>query len=153
MITRNLLAIAAALAFAPAFGQTLGTVTTVDGVATVITSTGGAALVAGSPLVNGARIVTTSASSVTLSLNSGCIVTVPPAHAVTVTSNLTCKELQAAVKPVMPVASAPSTAVMGQAGAGGFGGNAVVAVWAAAIALAIIDDASHDDDVVPLSGR
>jgi hypothetical protein len=151
MINRNLLALAAALALAPAFGQTLGTVTSVDGEATVITSTGGAALVAGSPVVNGSRIVTTSASSVTLSLNSGCIVNVPPAHAVTVMSNLTCRELQAAVKPVMPVAS---TAVMGQGQASPMAlANVPVAVWAIAIGLAIADDAAHDDDVVPLSAR
>ena len=146
-IGKTLVAIAA-LAAAPAFAQALGTVAAVNGVVTFSTSSGNSTLVAGAPIVHGSRIVTTSASSVTLRMNNGCTVNVPAGHAVTVLSTQTCAQLQAAVQPVLPVASnAPSTAVMGQSRMMG-GMDPVVALWLAGIALAVIEDARGDDDVV-----
>lgn len=149
-IGKTLVAIAA-LAAAPAFAQALGTVTAVNGVVTFTTSTGNSTLVTGAPIVHGSRIVTTSASSVTLRMNNGCTVTVPAGHAVTVLSTQTCAQLQAAVQPVLPVASnVPATAVMGQNRAGMLGGmDPVVALWLAGIALAVIEDARDDGDFVP----
>jgi hypothetical protein len=41
-----------------------------------------------------------------LRLNSGCTVTVPPGHGVTVLQTMTCQQLVAAVQPVVPVAAA-----------------------------------------------
>lgn len=148
-IGKTLVAIAA-LAAAPAFAQALGTVTAVNGVVTFSTSSGNSTLVTGAPIVHGSRIVTTSASSVTLRMNNGCTVNVPAGHAVTVLSTQTCAQLQAAVQPVLPVASnAPSTAVMGQSRSGMMAGmDPVVALWIAGIALAVIEDARNDDDVV-----
>jgi hypothetical protein len=144
------LAAASALAQAP-----LGTVSTVNGVATVTTSTGGTTLVAGAPIVHGSRVVTTSASSVTLRMTNGCTVTVPPAHGVTVLSTMTCQQLQAAVQPVVPVA-ANDTSVLGQGRSPSFAGmDPVVGLWIAGLVLAIIDDARKDNDTLPppLSAR
>lgn len=155
MQTRRILLALAALAAAPAFAQALGTVTSVNGVVTVTTSTGGTRLVEGAPIVHGSRVVTTSASSVTLRLANGCTVNVPPAHGVTVLSTLSCQQLQAAVLPLAPVAATPATNVMGQAGGGMFSdGNAVVGLWAAGVLATVVYDLTEDDDVVvapPLS--
>ena len=95
MKLRTFLAAVAALAVAPAFAQALGTVTSVNGVATVVSGGSATTLTPGMTLANGSRIVTTSSSSVVLSMNSGCTVTVPPGHGVTLLSTLTCQQLQA----------------------------------------------------------
>lgn len=134
----------AALAAAPAFAQSLGSVSSVTGVATMTTNTGGTAVVAGAPVVNGARIVTTSTSTVTVSLNNGCKVSVPPAHGVTFSSTMNCQQAMAAVQPVTPVASRPTTTVLGQSSSGG-GGGLPVAIWAAAIGIATVADAVDND--------
>ena len=146
-IGTSLIAIAA-LAAGPVFAQALGTVTTVNGVATFSTSTGNATLVAGTPILHGSRVVTTSASSATLRMNNGCTVNVPPGHGVTVLSTQTCAQLQAAVQPVLPVAgNPPSTAVMGQSRSGMLAGmDPVVGLWIAGIVLAVIEDWRKDDD-------
>jgi hypothetical protein len=153
-IGTSLIAIAAFVA-GPVFAQALGTVTTVNGVATFTTSTGNAALVAGTPILHGSRVVTTSASSVTLRMNNGCTVTVPPGHGVTILSTQTCAQLQAAVQPVLPVAgNAPSTAVMGQSRSGMMAGmDPVVGLWIAGLVLAIIEDSRKDDPPPPLSAQ
>jgi hypothetical protein len=155
MQIRPLLAVVAALAVAPAFGQTIGTVTSVTGVATVTTSSGGTTLAPGAPVVHGSRIVTTSGSSATLSLNSGCTLVVPPSHAVTVLSSMTCQDLQAAVKPMGAVAAGPGTSVMGQSGFSTGGLDPAVAIWGAGVIGTVIYAATRDEngDNQPLSGR
>ena len=150
MKLRTFLAAVAALAVAPAFAQALGTVTSVNGVATVVSGGSATTLTPGMTLVNGSRIVTTSSSSVVLSMNSGCTVTVPPGHGVTLLSTLTCQQLQASLQPVSPIV--PTTAVMGQSR--GFGMYPAVAIWAAGIVGFAIWDATRDDeDHIPISGR
>lgn len=152
MQIKKLLISLAAIAVAPAFAQAIGTVGSVNGVATVTTSSGGTTLAAGTPVMHGARIVTTSASSVTLSLNNGCTVNVPPGHGVTLLSTMSCQQAQAAVTPVTPVASAaPATAVMGQGALRS--ADPAVLVWGAAIAGMVIWHAVDGDDERPVSGR
>ncbi|MBC5785697.1 hypothetical protein H8N03_22335 [Ramlibacter sp. USB13] len=151
----TLLALLAAFAAAPAFAQAIGTVSSVNGVATVVTGGTATAVTKGMPLLHGSRILTTSSSSTTVQMNDGCTLTVPPGHAVTILSTLTCKQLQAALQPLTP--SGPSTAVMGQGQGGnppiGLGVNAPVAVWAAAMGLATAYDATRDNGNPPISGR
>lgn len=152
MQVRKLLIALAGLAAAPVFAQAIGTVSSVNGVATVTTSGGGTTLAAGAPVMNGARIVTTSASSVAVSLNNGCTVNVPPSHGVTLLSSMTCQQAQAAVLPLATVAStAPSTAVMGQGALRA--ADPAVLVWGAAVAGMVIWSAVDDDDERPVSGR
>lgn len=149
MPLRALVAALAAFAVAPAFSQALGTVTNVQGVATVTSGNGVTTLAKGAPVQNGSRIITTSSSTVSLSLNSGCTVTVPPGHGVTVLSTMTCPQLQAAVQPVVP-----ATAVMGQSG--GFAGmDPAVAIWGVGVLATVIYDATKNDDAPapPLSGQ
>jgi len=146
----------AAFAAASAFGQGVATATSVNGVATVVSGGSATTLAPGMPLVEGARIVTTSSATATLRTNSGCTLVVPPAHAVTLVSAMSCQQLQAALQPVGP---AQATSAMGQGpGSGanppvGLGVNAPVAVWAAALGLAIAYDAVHKEDETPLSGH
>ena len=100
-----LLVAAAAASFAAVAQAPLGTVTSVQGVVTASQGAAGTTVAPGAAIQNGMRFVTTSNGTVTLSLNSGCSVTVPAGHGVTVLQSMTCQQLQAAVQPVVPVAS------------------------------------------------
>lgn len=146
MKLKNLLVAIATCSAFPVFAQALGTVTNVEGVATVASGSNVTTLAKGAQVMNGSRIVTTSGSSVTVALNSGCALTVPAGHAVTVVSTMTCQQLQAAVQPVRP-----ATAVMGQSGRFAAADPAVL-IFAAAVAATAIYDATQDDDV-PVSPR
>lgn len=151
---KKLQALAALLAVtaAPAFAQSMGTVSSVNGVATITSGGKATTLSQGMPLAPNARIVTTSTSSAVVSLNNGCTLSVPPAHAVTLQPNLTCQQLQASLQPIAPVTSVPTTAVMGQSG-NRFGGmDAATGVWLAGVAAFVIYEATQDDDA-PISGR
>lgn len=107
-IKKLLLALSAALAGA-AFAQApLGTVTNVQGVVTATQGATGVTVAPGQAIVNGTRLVTTSNATATLRLNSGCTLTIPPGHAVTVMQTMTCQQLAAAVQPIVPVASPPA---------------------------------------------
>jgi hypothetical protein len=136
------------VAASPVFAQAVGTVANVTGVATVTTGSSGAAVVAGAPILNGSRVLTTSTGTVTLRMNNGCLVTVPASHAVTVQSSLTCEQLQARIQPV----GASATSAMG-ANERFSAPSAPVAIWAAGALLFIIDaERGHDNDE-PLSAR
>lgn len=113
---RNTLFAIAALAALPALAQTIGTVTTVNGVATVTTGSSGAAIAPGAVIMHGSRVVTTSTGSVTLRLNNGCTVTVPPGHGVTVLSTQTCEQLTQAIRPVTTTVTTSTTTAMVPAG-------------------------------------
>jgi hypothetical protein len=63
---------------------------------------------AGKDLADGARVVTTSNSSVTLQGPGGCSVSVPPGHAVTVGRGMSCQQLKVGVSPVIPDVAARS---------------------------------------------
>lgn len=147
MSKKNLLLLSlASLACASAFAQaSLGTVTKVQGVVSASQGTTGMAVAPGTVVQNGMRFVTTSSGSVTLSLNSGCTVVVPPAHAVTVLQSMTCQQLTAAVQ--------PSTTYASQAGAGSNTAvvNGVIAVGAVGVAAGVLSEVTDDNNNI--SGR
>jgi len=155
MNPKKLLLATAALAAASAFAQApLGTVTSVNGVATVTTGTTGTAITAGAPIVNGARVITTSTGSVTFRLANGCTVNVPPGHAVTVLSSLSCEQLTASVRPVQTAVTTTTATTSTTVPAGPVFGppNPAVMAGIGAVALIGIIIAADDDDE-PLSAR
>ena len=147
MSFRKLLLATAVFAAASAFAQApLGTVTNVEGVVTATQGASGVTVGPGSAIQNGMRFVTTSRGSVTLRLNSGCTVTVPPGHGVTVLQNMSCQQLTAAVQPVVPMAvqQAPTGASPALV-------NGVVALGGAAVAIGVLHGITQDDE--RLSGQ
>lgn len=145
MTSKNLLLALSTLLAASAFAQApLGTVTNVEGVVTATQGATGVTVTPGTTIQNGMRFVTTSRGSVTLQLNSGCVVTVPPAHGVTVLQSMTCQQLTAAVEPVVPVA--------GQTPFGPAPGlvNGVIGIAGAAV---LIGGLHHFNEHQPLSGQ
>lgn len=149
---KNLLLALSALAAAPAFAQTIGTITTVNGVATVTTGTTGTAIVTGAPIVEGARVITTSNASVTLRLNNGCTLTVPGGHGVTVRSNVPCEQLRASIQPVTTTVTTTTTATQVPVGIGPFTGNTALAAGAIILGAGLLI-ANDDDGDAPISGR
>ena len=140
-----------AAAAAPVFAQAVGTVANVSGAATVITGSSGAPAVPGAPVMNGARVITTSTGTVTLRMNNGCTIVVPAGHAVTVQSNLTCDQLMARIQPVtVTTTSTVSTVPVGMGFSSSNVGPGILALGA--IAGIIVDVNAHDDDQ-PISGR
>lgn len=146
MTTKKILLALSMLAAVSAFAQApLGTVTNVEGVVTATQGATGVTVTPGTAIQNGMRFVTTTRGSVTLQMNSGCTVSVPPGHGVTVLQSMTCQQLTAAVQPVVPVAAAQSFGPsMGL-------GNGLIAVGGIALAVGILHEASRDDE--PLSGQ
>lgn len=145
MTTKNLLLALSTLFAASAFAQApLGTVTNVEGVVTATQGATGVTVTPGTAIQNGMRFVTTSRGSVTLQLNSGCVVTVPPAHGVTVLQSMTCQQLTAAVQPVVPVAAqgpiGPAPGIV----------NGVIALGGA---LVLVEGLHHFNQNQPLSGQ
>src|SRR5205085_8473379 len=143
MTTKNLLLALSVLAAGSAFAQApLGTVTNVEGVVTATQGATGVTVTPGTAIQNGMRFVTTSRGSVTLQLNSGCTVSVPPAHGVTVLQSMTCQQLVAAVQPIVPVAGltalGPSPGLV----------NGVIALGGIAIAVGILHEATNNDENV-----
>ncbi|HVE51981.1 MAG TPA: hypothetical protein VNB23_01215 [Ramlibacter sp.] len=153
MKTNKLALAVASLAAASVFAQAiLGTVTSVEGVATVTTGTTGTAISAGAPIVNGARVITTSTGSVTFRLANGCTITVPPGHAVTVQSNLSCEQLRAAMRPVVTTTATTTTTTTVPGGPFfGVAPGATAAIAAGLIIAVVV--ANQDDDDEPLSAR
>lgn len=152
MRIKKLLLALAAFCAAPAFAQVIGTVQSVNGVATITTGTTGLAIAPGATISHGSRVITTSSGSVTLRLNNGCVVTVPPGHGVTVLSTQTCEQLRAAIQPVTTTVNTLTTTTTVPVGTVGFTrtGGIAAAVLLGAAALAIAND---DDDEQPLSPR
>lgn len=145
MTFKNLLLALSALAVASAFAQaSLGTVTNVEGVVTATQGATGVTVTPGTAVQNGMRFVTTSRGSVTLQLNSGCVVTVPPSHGVTVLQSMTCQQLTAAIQPVVPVAAqtplGPPPGLV----------NGVIGLTGAAVAIGGLHHINHNE---PLSGQ
>jgi hypothetical protein len=144
MTLNKLLLAVIALVGASAFAQApLGTVTNVEGVVTATQGATGVSVAPGTSIQNGMRFVTTSRGSVTLRMNSGCTVSVPPGHGVTVLQSMTCQQLTAAVQPVVPVAAAsqPFAPPPGLV-------NGLIAVGAAAVAIGVIRELTDDDEVI-----
>lgn len=128
-----------------AFAQAqLGTITSVNGVATVTTGTVGTAISAGAPIVDGARVITTSSGTVNLRLNNGCTATVPPGHAVTVLASLSCDQLRAAIQPVNTAVTTTTAPAVAGAAAVPTPSTGVLAGLAAVLAIGAI--AASDDD-------
>ncbi|MBC5783442.1 hypothetical protein H8N03_10840 [Ramlibacter sp. USB13] len=141
----------AAIAQAP-----LGTVTNVSGVATVTTGTAGTAITVGAPIVEGARVITTTTGSVTFRLANGCVITVPPGHAITVRSAMSCQQLQAAMQPVTTAVTTTTATTSGTVPAGvgiGTPSGAAVAGFAALLAVGAIAANNDDNNNTPISGR
>lgn len=146
MTFKKLLLALSALAGASAFAQApLGTVVTVNGVVTATQGATGTTVTTGSAIQNGMRFVTTSNGSVTLRLNSGCQVAVPPGHGVTVLSSMTCQQLTTAVQPVVPVAGQPFPPNPGLV-------NGVIGVSGVYVVGNVLRGIARDDDA-PLSAR
>jgi hypothetical protein len=149
----SLSAFAAASVLAQA---SLGTVTSVNGVATVTTGTSGAAIAPGAAIMHGSRVITTSNATVVLRLNNGCTVTVPPGHGVTVLSTMTCQQLTAAVQPVATTVTTTTAATTVPVGTGFVPNSGIVNGFVAAAAIGIAAGAlmmEDDDDDAPLSRR
>lgn len=150
------LLLALAVAFAgPVLAQApLGTVTSVTGVATVTTGTSGVAVTSGAPIVEGARVITTSTGSVTFRLANGCTVTVPPGSAVTVRSAMSCDQLRAAIQPAATAVTTTTATTSGTVPAGPMFAGVTPGMWAGLAAIAAVGViASNDDDDAPISGR
>lgn len=146
-LKKLLLALTTAVSAAAYAQAPLGTVINVQGVATATQGATGMTVTQGMPVQNGMRFITTSNSTMTVRLNSGCTVTVPGGHGVTVLQTMTCQQLTAAVQPVVPVAGTgpgfpPSPALVN---------GSIVAVGALITAAAIRE--AVDDDDPPISGR
>ncbi|MBC5781705.1 hypothetical protein H8N03_02035 [Ramlibacter sp. USB13] len=145
MNIRYLLLALASVSFSAMAQAPLGTVTDVQGVVTATQGASGVTVAPGTAVQNGMRFVTTSRGTVTLRLNSGCTVTVPANHSVTVLQSMTCQQLTAAVQPVPAVATqAPLPAGVGAA-------NGVLAAAGIGLAATVLQDATKDD--TNLSGR
>lgn len=144
MKPKNML-LALSLAATGAFAQApIGTVVNVNGVVTATQGTTGVTVAPGTPIQNGTRFVAGSNASVTLRTASGCTVTVPAGHGVTVLQSMTCAQLTAAVQPVVPVATVAPVAPGGAVAVG------AAALVGAAVLGAALDD---DDDDAPISAR
>lgn len=155
MNPKKLLLAVAAVAAASAWAQApLGTITSVNGVATVTTGTTGTAITVGAPIVNGARVITTSTGSVTFRLNNGCTLTVPPGSAVTVLADRTCDQLRASIQPVTTTVQTTTTPSTIPVGPGFLPGAGATAAAAGLVAVGLIaSQANDDDDDAPLSAR
>ena len=151
-------ALASVLAAGTVLAQAqIGTVTSVNGVATVTTGTVGTAIGPGAPIVEGARVITTTTGNVVFRLANGCTVTVPPGHAVTVSSTMPCPQLQAAVRPVTTAVQTTTATSTGTTPAGvgiGAASPGAIAGFAALLTVgAIAASESGNDDTTPISGR
>lgn len=154
MTSKKLLLVSTLFAGA-AFAQApIGTVTNVQGVVTATQGAAGMTVAPGTAIQNGTRFITTSNGSVTLQMNSGCTVTVPPAHGVSVFQNMTCQQLAQAVQPVTTTTTTTTTTVLGQAGdEAAFGPtpdliNGVIALGALGVLAAAVH--THNENA-PLS--
>lgn len=112
---KKLIVALSSLVAAAAMAQSLGTVTNVQGIVTATQGATGTTVAPGAAIANGTRFVTTSTGSVTLTLNSGCVLTLQPGQAVTVLQSMTCQQLTAAVQPVPTAPGTPVFAGMGPA--------------------------------------
>lgn len=145
MKLKNLL-IVLSLASPAAFAQaSIGTVVNVNGVVTATQGTAGVTVAPGTAIRSGMRFIAGSNASVTLRTNSGCTVTVPAGHGVTVLNTMTCPQLTAAVQPVVPVAPVAASVVAPTGGA--------IALGAGILLGAAVLAGSSDGDDAPLSGQ
>lgn len=130
MIKNALMTVGLACFSLAAVAQSIGTISNVSGTVTVNDGTRVVNATAGSPISNGARIVTTSTSTATVRLANGCVVDLKPGQAVTLLSSTSCSDLLATVQNTAPAGTpAPS----GNAGVGDFviGATGVVVFVAA----------------------
>jgi len=124
--------------------QTVGKLTAVQGLVTIVAGDKLANAVTGAPLVVGNRIVTTSSGAATLAFDSGCVVALKANESVVVTSGADCKALLAAVKPV----GGAAVAVVAGAGAAG-AGTVLPAIIIVGAAILIVADANSSGNVSP----
>ena len=80
------------------FAQSIGSLSKVDGTVTVNDGVRVVNGVVGTPIADGARIVTTSTGTATIRLANGCVVDLKPNQAITVLNNNPCGGLLASVQ-------------------------------------------------------
>ena len=136
MALKKILVALSSFAATAVMAQALGTVSNVQGVVTATQGATGVAVTPGSPIVNGMRFVTTSSGTATLTLNSGCVVTLQPGQAVTVLQSMNCQQLIAAVQPV-PVA--PAGTLIGAT-------PGIVTAFVLAVGAGVLYEATKDDE-------
>jgi hypothetical protein len=137
MALKKLLIALSSLAAAAAIAQpALGTVSNVQGIVTATQGATATTVAPGSPIVNGMRFVTTSSGTATLTMNSGCVVTLQPGQAVTVLQSMNCQQLTAAVQAVSvaPVATAGGATPV------------VVTGFLLAVGAGVLYEATRDDE-------
>jgi hypothetical protein len=145
MTLKKLLLALSAMVAVSAYAQApLGTVSNVEGVVTATQGSTGVTVTQGTAIQNGMRFVTTSRGSVTLRLNSGCTVAVPPGHGVTVLQTMNCQQLTAAVQPVTSVVGASPSRPFGPPTLGDY----IIAAGGVGVTIAVIDAIVEDDDEV-----
>lgn len=155
MKLNQLFALAAIVVSAGAIAQSqIGTIANVQGLVTMSDATSVTTVLPGSPVYDGASVVTSSTGFTTISVNGGCDIRLTPNQSVTVTKDKTCAALLAAVTP-LPAGTA--VAGVGGAGAGvggagvggaGAGGASYLPLIGAAVIAAFIIN-----DPLPFSGR
>jgi hypothetical protein len=135
-LKKLLIALSSFIAASAMAQASLGTVSNVQGVVTATQGATGTAVAPGSPILNGMRFVTTSSGTATLTLNSGCVVTLQPGQAVTVLQSMNCQQLTAAVQAV-PVAPVGAIAAV----------NPLIPVgFAIAVGVGVLREATKNDE-------
>ena len=109
-------ALSAAIAQPAAPVQPLGSAVEVKGLVTISQGNVVANAAPGSPLFNGARVMTTSTGSATLRLAGGCVVSLAANQMVVVNEGVDCRALVASVQPVGPAVAAAATGAGAGAG-------------------------------------
>lgn len=133
MVSKKLLALSAVFFSAAVWAQSIGTVGSVSGVVTINDGTRVLSAAPGSPIPDGARIVTTSSGSAVLQLANGCVIDLKPNQAVTVLRGSSCGDLAAAVR--------PTGAAQAAAGGSNFGvGDAFIVGTGIIVTYKVIDD-------------
>lgn len=123
--------------FAQDPSEAVGKVVTVEGLVTVSQDNTLGNLVKDSPVVDGARVVTTSTGATTIRLNNGCRIELTFNQAVTINSRLECRALIASVQSTAAGVGAAAAVASVQSTVAGVGAAAAVAVGKAAILSAL----------------
>ncbi len=103
MINKTLTIVGALALSLAAIAQTapssVGNVTNAQGLVTMSDGTTFATAAPGSAVVDGTRFITSTGANVTITLNSGCVITLDANQSVTILQNLSCAQLQASIQP------------------------------------------------------
>ena len=78
----------------------LGKVTQVEGVVTISDGATVSTAVPGTAITGGLRFLTATSGAARLTMDNGCVISLKPNQSLTIGSNMSCRELLAAVQPV-----------------------------------------------------